>query len=171
MWQNRNTTNRFQWHFYLALNISLSFSLTYSLSLSLPLKSISRSSPWSLKTHIHLYYRRLFSSWRFTSLVITGCEMKPSGLFFFSRGPRMCQLWCHIHSIVETGWKWALPMQCLRSLLQNERPKSTSDQTKAQTGKQSKVSFVAPGDVRVCHDCFFLVTCFLSKTMLWLLSD
>ena len=47
----------------------------------------------------------------------------------------MCELWCNIYSVMETGWKWSLSLQCLRSLLQNEWTEQTSCQTKEEIGK------------------------------------
>ena len=47
----------------------------------------------------------------------------------------MCQLWCHIHSTLETRWNGALFVQCLRSVPQNEWHESSSYKTAPKIGK------------------------------------
>ena len=51
------------------------------------------------------------------------------------RRSRVRELWCHIDTLVATGWNRPLPLQCLRSLLQDERTESTSHQTQTTPGK------------------------------------
>ena len=41
---------------------------------------------------------------------------------------------------METGWKWSLSLQCLRSLLQNEWTEQTSCETKEEIGKYYSVA-------------------------------
>ncbi len=47
----------------------------------------------------------------------------------------MRELWRHVHTTVEKGWQWSLSLQCLWSLLQNERPEQATDQAKEEIGK------------------------------------
>ena len=47
----------------------------------------------------------------------------------------MCQLRGNINTTLETGWKWALSMQRMWALLQDEWPKQATNQTETKTGK------------------------------------
>ena len=52
----------------------------------------------------------------------------------------MRQLWGHIDTPLAKRWQWALLVQRMRSLSQNERPEQTPHQTKAKTGKFKALS-------------------------------
>ena len=52
------------------------------------------------------------------------------------RGPRVRQLWCHLDPAVAARWQRPLPLQRLRTLLQNERPEPAPHQTKEKAGKR-----------------------------------
>lgn len=47
----------------------------------------------------------------------------------------MCQLRSNFDASLATGRNWPLLVQCLRSLLQDERAKPAAHQAQAQTGK------------------------------------
>lgn len=51
-----------------------------------------------------------------------------------NRGQRVCELWSHSHPPVAPGWYGPLPVQRLRTVPQDERPKQTSDQAQEETG-------------------------------------
>ena len=69
-----------------------------------------------------LYFRMNcnFSFYIMPSNIITIVEIMIFIIFLFCRGSRMCELWCYLNTTLEKRWKWTLPLQCLRSLLQNE---------------------------------------------------
>lgn len=54
---------------------------------------------------------------------------------FFTRGPRVCKLWSHLHTSVEAWQHRTLPVQCLRAVPQDERTEQTSHQTQTQAGE------------------------------------
>lgn len=54
---------------------------------------------------------------------------------FFYRGPRVCELWCHLYTTVETRQHGTLPVQRLWTLSQDEWPEQTTHQTQTQAGK------------------------------------
>jgi hypothetical protein len=47
----------------------------------------------------------------------------------------MCQLRRYLDPTVATGWQRPLPLQCLRLVLQDERAKQATHQTKEEAGK------------------------------------
>lgn len=55
--------------------------------------------------------------------------------FFPLRGPRVCKLWSHLYASVETWQHRTLPVQCLRTVPQDERPEQTTHQTQTQAGE------------------------------------
>ena len=55
-------------------------------------------------------------------------------IFGLRRRTRMCQLWRHLDASVEEGRHRPLPVQRLRSLLQDERTESATHQTQTETG-------------------------------------
>jgi len=50
----------------------------------------------------------------------------------------MCELWSNFNPFMEKGREWTLLVQCLRPLLQNERPKQASHQAKEAPGELLK---------------------------------
>lgn len=58
----------------------------------------------------------------------------PISHFTCYRGPRVRKLRCHIDAPLAAGRNRPLPVQCLRTLLQDERPESTAHQAEAKTG-------------------------------------
>lgn len=47
----------------------------------------------------------------------------------------MCKLRGHVHPTVATGWHWPLPVQCLWTVPQDERPEPTTYQAQTETGE------------------------------------
>ena len=50
------------------------------------------------------------------------------------RGSGVCELWRYVYAFVATGREWALPVQRVRPLLQNEWSKPAADQAEAKIG-------------------------------------
>ena len=52
----------------------------------------------------------------------------------------MCELWCYLDPVVAQGRQRPLPLQRLRTLLQNERPEQATHQAQETTGKRWSIN-------------------------------